>query len=117
MHFTHAAAGLTDSAEQLRNENNAINNEIADVFVNLQFQDRVSQILTLVCADLNKLEQHLNDFNNEENSSESPHSMNVEQWLDELTNTYTMKEQLSAHKNSNTSIDTNATTITFFWGI
>ncbi len=114
MHFTHAAAGLTDSAEQLRNENNAINNEIADVFVNLQFQDRVSQILTLVCADLNKLEQHLNDFNNEENSSESPHSMNVEQWLDELTNTYTMKEQLSAHKNSNTSIDTNATTITFF---
>lgn len=114
MHFTRAAAGLSDSAEQLRNENNAINNEISDVFVDLQFQDRVSQILTLVCADLNKLEQHLNELNNEESGSELLRSMNVEQWLEELTKTYTMKEQLAAHEGADTSIDTHQPAITFF---
>ncbi len=45
-HFTQAAAGLSESEELLRSENNAINHEIADVFVDLQFQDRVSQILS-----------------------------------------------------------------------
>ena len=114
MHFTRAAAGLADSAEQLRNENKAINDEISEVFVDLQFQDRVSQILTLVCADLNKLEQHLNEINNREGGEELLRSMNVEQWLEELTKTYTMKEQLAAHKGADTSIDTNPTMITFF---
>ncbi len=114
MHFTRAAAGLTDSAEQLRNENNAINNEISDVFVDLQFQDRVSQILTLVCADLNKLEQYLNELNSEESRGEVLRLMNVEQWLEELTKTYTMKEQLAAHEDADASIDTNQTMITFF---
>lgn len=113
-HFTRATAELTDSAEQLRNENNAINNEISDVFVDLQFQDRVSQILTLVCADLNKLEQHLNELNNEESGGELLGSINVEQWLEELTTTYTMKEQLAAHESADTSIDTNQPAITFF---
>ncbi len=59
--FSRAASGLSDSEELLRTENNAINYEISDVFVALQFQDRVSQILALVCDDLNKLEQHLNE--------------------------------------------------------
>jgi len=112
--FTEAAAELSNSAEQLRTENNAINNEISDVFVDLQFQDRVSQILTLVCADLNKLEQHLNELNNEENGGEVLRSMNVEQWLEELTKTYTMKEQLDVHEGADTSIDTNPAMITFF---
>lgn len=114
MHFTRAAAGLANSAEQLRNENKAINDEISEVFVDLQFQDRVSQILALVCADLNKLEQHLNELNNREGGEELPRLMNVEQWLEELTQTYTMKEQLAAHEGADTSIDTNPTMITFF---
>ena len=108
-HFARAAAGLTDSAELLRTENNAINLEISEVFVDLQFQDRVSQILALVCNDLNKLENHLNELD-EENSN----PVNVEKWLEELTQTYTMEEQLAAHKGEKTSISTNETSITFF---
>lgn len=108
-HFSHAAAGLTDSAELLRAENNAINLEISEVFVDLQFQDRVSQILVLVCNDLNKLKDHLNELN-EENSN----PVNVDQWLEELTHTYTMAEQLAAHKGEKVSINTNETNITFF---
>ncbi|MDD5227586.1 MAG: methyl-accepting chemotaxis protein [Methylococcales bacterium] len=114
MHFTRAAAELADSTERLRNENTAINNEISDVFVDLQFQDRVSQILTLVCADLKKLEQHLDELHSEESNGKLLRVVNVEQWLEELTQTYTMKEQLAAHEGVDASIDTNQTTITFF---
>ncbi|MFI3157081.1 MAG: methyl-accepting chemotaxis protein, partial [Methylococcaceae bacterium] len=53
LHFAQAAAGLSESEELLRSENNAINHEIAHVFVALQFQDRVSQILTRVGDDVN----------------------------------------------------------------
>jgi methyl-accepting chemotaxis protein len=113
-HFTQAAAGLVDSEELLRTENKAINHEISDVFVDLQFQDRVSQILTLVAEDLNKLEQHLNEFKNEETCEGCSHSVNVEQWLEELSMTYTMEEQHAAHAGTKKTIQTNQSNITFF---
>jgi methyl-accepting chemotaxis protein len=113
-HFTQAATKLADSEELLRTENNAINHEISDVFVDLQFQDRVSQILTLVSDDLNKLEQHLNELKNKETSDGLSRSVNVEQWLEELAMTYTMEEQLATHDGAKTEIKTNQTNITFF---
>lgn len=112
--FSSAASGLSDSKELLRTENNAINYEISDVFVALQFQDRVSQILMLVGDDLNKLEQHLNELSNEGTNNGSPRSVNVEQWLKELAKTYTMEEQLATHEGAKTEINTNQPNITFF---
>lgn len=112
-HFTLAASGLSESEALLRTENNAINNEIADVFVDLQFQDRVSQILTLVGDDLIKLEQHLYQLNNEDSADGQSPSVNVEQWLEELASTYTMEEQLVAHEGAKAEINTPQA-ITFF---
>lgn len=112
--FTRAAAGLSDSEELLRTENKAINNEISDVFVALQFQDRVSQILTLVGDDLNKLEQQLNELNNQEIKGGSSRTLDVDLWLEELTQGYTMEEQLAAHEGAKTKIKTHQTNITFF---
>jgi len=112
--FSRAASGLSDSEELLRTENNAINYEISDVFVALQFQDRVSQILALVCDDLNKLEQHLNALNKGQSDEGTPRSVNVEQWLEELAKTYTMEEQLTAHDGAKAEIKPQQTNITFF---
>jgi methyl-accepting chemotaxis protein len=112
--FNAAAAGLLDSEELLRSENKAINSEIADVFVDLQFQDRVSQILTLVGSDLNKLEQHLDDLKNGQTSGELVTSIDVDQWLEELSMTYTMEEQLAAHDGGKAAIKTDQSNITFF---
>jgi methyl-accepting chemotaxis protein len=112
--FSEAASGLSDSEELLRAENNAINYEISDVFVALQFQDRVSQILMLVGDDLNKLEQHLNELKNEESNERASRSVNVDQWLEELAMTYTMEEQLAAHDGAQAEIKTNQPNITFF---
>lgn len=109
MHFSRAAAGLSDSEQQLRTENKAINHEISEVCVALQFQDRVSQILMLVSGDLIKLENHLNELTNEQKRS-----VNVEQWLEELALTYTMEEQVAAHKGDKAEIKTHQTNITFF---
>jgi len=112
--FSHAVAGLSGSEELLRSENKAINYEIANVFVALQFQDRVNQILTLVSDDLNKLEQHLNELNNEQAIEGLSRSVDAEQWLEELAMTYTMEQQLAAHEGANTGINTRQTNITFF---
>lgn len=112
-HFTRAAAGLTDSAELLRTENTAINDEISEVFVELQFQDRVSQILTLINNDLKKLEQHLSELEEKKSQQgEIVSPINTEQWINELTQTYTMVEQHAAHDGVK-NIDTQ-TSITFF---
>ncbi|MDP3362126.1 MAG: hypothetical protein Q8S52_08380, partial [Methylobacter sp.] len=104
----------SESEMLLRTENNAINDEISVVFVALQFQDRVSQILMLVGDDLNKLEQHLTELNNEQAGGGTSRSVNVEKWLEELANTYTMEEQMAAHGGEKTEIKTNQTNITFF---
>ena len=114
MHFSKAATGLVDSEALLRTENKAINHEISNVFVALQFQDRVSQILSLVGDDLNKLEQHLNELKDKHIHEGLSGSVNVEQWLEELAKTYTMEEQLAAHDGEKTEIKTHQTSITFF---
>jgi methyl-accepting chemotaxis protein len=111
--FSRAAVGLSESEEVLRNENTAINHEISDVFVALQFQDRVSQILALVCDDLNKLEQHLAELADQQ-TGEQHRVINVEQWLDELAKTYTMEEQLTAHAGTKAEIKIDQPNITFF---
>ena len=114
LHFAQAAAGLSESEELLRSENNAINHEIANVFVALQFQDRVSQILTLVGDNVNKLEQHLNELKHEQTGAGLSRSVNAEQWLEELALTYTMEEQLAAHEGAKAEIKPHQTHITFF---
>lgn len=112
--FSRTAEKLSESAELLRTENSAINDEISEVFTELQFQDRVSQILILVTNDLNKLERHLNELEDEKNVKENLTIVDAQEWVEELTKTYTMKEQLDAHAGVKT-IETEQTSgITFF---
>jgi methyl-accepting chemotaxis protein len=68
----------------------------------------------LVGDDLNKLEQHLNELNSEQTGEEPSRSVNAEQWLEELAQTYTMEEQLAVHDGEKTEIKTDQPSITFF---
>lgn len=112
--FSQAAEKLSQSAESLRTENSAINDEISEVFIELQFQDRVSQILALVTNDLNKLEQHLYELEEEKNVKGNLTTVDVGRWIEELTQTYTMKEQLEAHEGAKTIETEQVSGITFF---
>ncbi|MBZ0106377.1 MAG: chemotaxis protein [Sulfuricella denitrificans] len=90
----HGAAGrLTDSSHILQDASVGIRDEISDVLVSLQFQDRVSQILSHVRDDMNKLEGHLDQCLNTNRCE----PIDTQAWLDELQNTYTTSEQRNLH--------------------
>jgi methyl-accepting chemotaxis protein len=91
--FRASAAGLADSVETLRQEGSAIRDEISDVLVALQFQDRVSQMLSHVRNDLGKLELLLA----ESRLGGGAEPINTAAWLADLKGTYTTMEQHAVH--------------------
>lgn len=113
--FKQAATGLENSAVALRQEGQVINAEISEVLVSLQFQDRVSQILTHVRNDLAKLETYLSKYERELASGDLHGPIDARTWLNELSQTYTMPEQHAAHDGKATHAASNAESeITFF---
>jgi methyl-accepting chemotaxis protein len=111
-HFRNATNGIEAQAEDMRQENVVIKDEIENVLVALQFQDRVSQILTHVCNDLGKLKEHISEQQN--GSGNVP--IDARSWLEELAGTYTMKEQHVVHQGGSAGSPAakQETEITFF---
>lgn len=87
--FGVMAESIVASSNQMRDEGQHVSDEIADVLVSLQFQDRVSQILEHVSADMVKLETVL--------QSEAD-LIAPEAWCDALASTYTMVEENEVHR-------------------
>ncbi len=108
--------GLSEAATEFRNESITIRHEVEGALVALQFQDRVSQMLGHVYQDMDKLGSHITTAEN----AVDIHSIDVDEWLNELASTYTMAEQLTVHHGEGaevTSIGKNINTeseITFF---
>lgn len=103
--FLNTASGLNDSAELLRKENALIRQDISEILVSLQFQDRVSQALGHVRNDLEKLENHLG-------GEQGSRAIDVNLWLEDLTRTYTMPEQHEIHGTAQSAA--TQSDITFF---
>jgi methyl-accepting chemotaxis protein len=74
--FGDTVGYLTQAAAEFQDEGHAVQNTVAEVLVSLQFQDRISQILGHVAADLDRLERHL---------AEGESSVDAQAWLDELS--------------------------------
>ncbi|MDO8699340.1 MAG: methyl-accepting chemotaxis protein [Rhodoferax sp.] len=112
--FRSAVTDLNDSATVLRQENQLIQGEISDVLVALQFQDRVSQMLTHVRTDQDKLSQTLDESDQQLAAGVMPQSIDASAWLDALASTYTTQEQVAMHGGSQTQQSSSSTEITFF---
>jgi methyl-accepting chemotaxis protein len=112
--FENAATSLDRSADVLRQENQVIGAEISEVLVSLQFQDRVSQVLTHVSNDLAKLETNLATCEQALARGELPTPFDARVWLDELSRTYTMPEQHAVHGGSSAGAASKSDEITFF---
>ncbi|MBI5005504.1 MAG: methyl-accepting chemotaxis protein [Nitrosomonadales bacterium] len=113
--FGTATTALSDSAEILRNESQIIGNEISEVLVALQFQDRVSQMLMHVRNDLGKLDEHLRACGSERAAGNASAPMDARAWLAELAQTYTMPEQHAVHGGKQQAQAQNSSSdITFF---
>lgn len=103
--FGDTVGYLTQAAAEFQDEGHAVQNTVAEVLVSLQFQDRISQILGHVAADLDRLERHLAD---------GEQSVDVQAWLDALSNTYTTLEQQDLHRGVDNRSAAAADEITFF---
>ena len=109
--FSGAATALSQSSAALRQQNQEVAEEVAEVLVALQFQDRVSQMLGHVSSDIGKLHVHIGDSRQ---TVAQGGSIDAEQWLSELSQTYTTPEQHAVHRGSAARQAPAEAGITFF---
>lgn len=96
--FHSVTSRLAESSELLQKESSGISKEISDVLVSLQFQDRVSQILSHVRKNMDSLYQHLlQNREDRANSTEYSRTINAQEWLAEMELTYATQEQRQNH--------------------
>lgn len=91
--FSSAANAVVNTSQHMLTESTHVANEIDQVLYSLQFQDRVSQMLTHVHQDISKLSTKMH---------EDDGLGDVDEWLDALKSSYTMREQTHIHEQKTT---------------
>lgn len=109
-----AVHGLMESSDVLRQENQTIGEQIADVLVALQFQDRISQVLGHVGNDMRKLKDRLAEQERLTAEGRLPDLIDAGSWLDDLSRTYTVPEQHVVHRGGQPQATAASAEITFF---
>lgn len=112
-HFHQSAGSIVSNSEVIRSQSEAVGQEISEVLVALQFQDRVSQMLSHVRNDLDKLDHYLGERTAQQAQGRTLAPFDVEAWLEELARTYTMPEQHAIHRGKGVSASSEPE-ITFF---
>jgi methyl-accepting chemotaxis protein len=108
--FKSVTGQLAESADLLQQESFGIRDELTEVLVSLQFQDRVSQILSHVRDNIEDLHVHM------QQASRSPDqavSIDARQWLARMETTYATDEQRRNHHGDSGAQQTSQE-ITFF---
>jgi methyl-accepting chemotaxis protein len=111
--FTCMVEELDQSTEVMRNEADGIREEIADMLVALQFQDRTSQILAQVTSNLAQLETTIRERQQERRHGGRLAPIDVRAWLDRMEKNYAMLEQRVNHHGKRADADKQAE-VTFF---
>ncbi|MDP2827909.1 MAG: methyl-accepting chemotaxis protein [Sulfuricellaceae bacterium] len=112
--FNGLTTQLAQSAEVLRAESAGIHAEIGDALVALQFQDRVSQILVHVRANLDEFHQELGRYQQARDGYGLAQPMDAAAWLAAMEKTYTTSEQRAIHQGGKGKASAEETEITFF---
>jgi methyl-accepting chemotaxis protein len=95
--FTRMVEELDQSAEVMRSEADGIREEISDMLVALQFQDRTSQMLAQVQSNLTELENTVRTRQEACARGEGVTAIDVRAWLDKMEKSYAMLEQRMNH--------------------
>lgn len=93
--FTHS---LESAADQLRDESRSIKAEVYEALVQLQFQDRVSQIMQHVKANIERLPSVVDRHCGRYEAGVALPSLDAKELLDELEQTYAMAEERALHQ-------------------
>ncbi|HEV6968782.1 MAG TPA: methyl-accepting chemotaxis protein [Roseateles sp.] len=110
--FERVAGGLGNSAQLLQAEGDTLQAEIGQVLVDLQFQDRVSQILRQVIEDAERLHAAVLAASRRLQAGEPVEPLDADAWLETLRATYTTPEQQLLHRGGQAA--TPSTEVTFF---
>lgn len=106
--FERSTAALTAAAEQSRTESAVIKEEICESLVQLQFQDRVSQILAQVSGSMDDLSTQAGNSASTEESERL-----AKEHAERMVSTYTTEEQRLNHQGiETTAVEQSA--VTFF---
>lgn len=112
--FRQATNGLIDSSAALTEEGDHIGEEIAEVLVSLQFQDRIGQVLDHVGTDQRRLEARLQQARLDIDAGRPAGELDSEAWLDAMASQFTTPEQHQLHRGANAAQSTDSNEITFF---
>lgn len=97
---------LTREIEAMEGDRRRVRDDISQVLVSLQFQDRVSQILSHVTANLQEMQAHLRE--RDRNAVEN------RDWLARMAREYSTHEEFENHSGIRTSTAQPDTAITYF---
>ncbi len=111
--FTAMVDGLSRSAGIMQEEGVGIRQEIEDMLVALQFQDRTSQMLAQVQGNLTELEKTVRVQQAACVGGERVDSLDVRAWLSTMETSYAMLEQRINHSGQSAEAKTQPE-ITFF---
>jgi methyl-accepting chemotaxis protein len=92
--FNRTSSLLNNSVAELRNQQITVKHDLDDVLVNLQFQDRVDQIMSHLAQDLTSMESALVNAHNPLEHTMIP---DAEDWMNRLAQRYTTLEQHEIH--------------------
>lgn len=109
--FQDIAEQLSRSTEQLRQDARSVRESIEQVLVELQFQDRVSQILSQVGRNLTELEAGLKQI--EAGGLGADYLDDTDRWLERMKQGYTMVDQHRSHSGERSRTQRESD-ITFF---
>ncbi|QEI13262.1 methyl-accepting chemotaxis protein [Cellvibrio japonicus] len=112
--FQHSSEHILQSAHVLEQESTGVQHSVEEVLVNLQFQDRVSQILGHVTHDMNKLVAVIEEHESHLRQGSRIQPLDIQQWLSEIRRTYTTLEQVDVHHGANHTRAPEKSEITFF---
>jgi methyl-accepting chemotaxis protein len=111
--FQAAAQSLSEAADILQHESRGVRDEVTEVLVNLQFQDRVNQILGHVESDMERFRTLLESRRTTLAGGVVPEAVDVGSWLAEMERTYTTMEQHNNHGGTQSGLPEESD-VTFF---
>ncbi|NEX22074.1 chemotaxis protein [Thiorhodococcus mannitoliphagus] len=115
----NALRGTTDSlsqdAQSLRQLGETIREQIASSLVDLQFQDRTSQVLVHVCGGLDRLSERLRATSLHDSQQQARDILEIDSLLADMLASYsTIEEQNLHHGQAGTSDQSAESELTFF---
>ena len=107
---------LNEDAESLRSNSENISNEISAMLVDLQFQDRVNQVLQHVRDSMVRTEASVKDISQQSLDARSVSLLQIDKQLETMLTEYSTHEELQHHKTGTRQIaaTTNESDLTFF---